>query len=116
MGMVYFTSREERGWDWSRADLPFDLACREYAKPSPAQDHVSRRRTYPANPSAHGVGSIDNCAFTSQTVDIWRIQIRVRIVGFQVEWRLIIGEDEKDIWSIVSTARNQQAERQEVDS
>ncbi len=60
-------------------------------------DHVARRRANAANPSSHVVGLVDDHTFGGQPVNVGRIQKGTRVIHLEVEWGLVVRDDEEEV-------------------
>jgi len=80
---------------------------------STGHHHVSRGGTDCTNPSPHVMGSVEHHAFRRDPIDVWCVQCRVRIVDLQVEWRLVIDNDEEDVGSFLGSRGRLNEQRQE---
>lgn len=77
-------------------------------------DHVSRWRADAADPGSHVIGGIEDHALSSQSIDVGRIQNRIRIVDTEIERRLIVGNDEEEIRPLVSSREAWEGEEGET--
>src|SRR5262245_40142955 len=66
-------------------------------KRAAALDHVPRRQANATHESAHVIRVIEHHALASETVDIRRLELRPIVVDPEIQWRLIIRNDEQNI-------------------
>jgi hypothetical protein len=64
-----------------------------------AHDHVARRRADRAAERSHVIGAVQDHALGREAVDVRAGQRRLRVVEFEIERRLVVGEDEQDVRS-----------------
>ena len=63
-------------------------------------DHVPRRSTNATGPRAHVMGGVERHTFAGEPIERRRLELGGRIVGSQVERRLVVDDDQEDVGTL----------------